>query len=57
MGENQDIRQKIERQQRALREHEEKERTYTDERDKDFARKTQDRIKKEIADLKRRLNQ
>ena len=56
MGDNQDIRNKIESQKRALREHEDKERNYTEPQDKEFARKTCDRIKKEIADLERRLN-
>jgi hypothetical protein len=57
MGENQDIRRKLEAQKRALREHEAKERQYTEPHDKEFARKTQQRIKQEIADLERRLNQ
>ena len=56
MGENQEIRKKLEGQRQALREHEAKERQYTEPRDKEFARKTQDRIRQEIADLERRLN-
>ena len=55
MGENQDIRRKLEAQKKALREHEAKERQYTEPHDQEFARKTQQRIKQEIADLERRL--
>ena len=56
MGDNKDLRKKIEGQLKALEEHRLKEEKYTDPRDKEFARKTQIRIKKEIADLVKRLS-
>jgi hypothetical protein len=56
MGENQEIRKKLDAQRRALAEHEAKERQYTEPHDKEFARKTCDKIRNEIADLERRLN-
>jgi hypothetical protein len=45
---------KVEGHRRAIREHIEKYQRYVDERDKNFALKTIQRVQKEIADLKRR---
>jgi len=54
MGDNKDIDKKLEGQRKALEEHQKKEQDYQHEQDKEFARKTQDRIQKEIDDLERK---
>jgi len=56
MGENKDIQKKLDAQRKALEEHQRKEQEYKHQQDKDFARKTQERIQKEIADLEKRKN-